>query len=359
MLIKFGGHPMAAGLAVDSQRIPEFRRALSTTVLEMLGGLRDRPGLQIDGYVRLADLSLDLVEDLERLAPFGPGNPSLTLASKGLSLASYTTVGRNGEHLQLIVQDDEGATHKVIWWEGAGSPLPQSRFDLAYVVRASDYRSQRDIQLQWVDVRQIEEHPVGLRYKQPAVEIVDYRRAPNPRKLLEGLLAKDDTQVWCEGDARAEIGGQGRHELSPAKGLVIWTAPPGLAELRTVLERVSPQVVYLFAIDPGFDHPQTFLKRLSGLIKYALRSHDGRVSVASLAAATAQREVTVGKGIAWLAARGDLLVLGEDGNELRLREGNHSASADLPQIVAQLKNLLEETAAYRAHFAQADNETLI
>jgi hypothetical protein len=69
--------------------------------------------------------------------------------------------------------------------------------------------------------------------------------------------------------------------------------------------------------------------------------------------------VTVGKGIAWLAARGDLLVLGEDGNELRLREGNHSASADLPQIVAQLKNLLEETAAYRAHFAQADNETLI
>jgi len=358
MLIKFGGHPMAAGLAVDSQRIPEFRRALSTTVLEMLGGLRGRPGLQIDGYVQLADLSLDLVEDLERLAPFGRGNPPLTLASKGLSLTSYTTVGRNGEHLQLIVQDDDGETRKVIWWEGAGSPLPQSRFDLAYVVRASDYRGQRDIQLQWVDVRQIEEHPAGLRPKPPAVKIVDYRRAPNPLKLLEGLLAEDDTQVWCEGDTEAEIDGQGRHELNPAKVLVIWTAPPGLAELRTVLERVSPQVVYLFAIDPGLDHPQTFLKRLAGLIKYALRSHDGRVSVASLASATAQREVTVRKGIAWLAGRGDLLILGEDGNVLRLREGKHTSSADLPQIAAQLNCLLAETAAYRAHFAQADNETL-
>lgn len=75
MLINFGGHPMAAGLTIDPERIPEFRRALSRTVSEMLGEVKDRAILQIDGYLSLGDLSLDLVEDLERLAPFGPGNP--------------------------------------------------------------------------------------------------------------------------------------------------------------------------------------------------------------------------------------------------------------------------------------------
>ncbi|MCK4471434.1 MAG: single-stranded-DNA-specific exonuclease RecJ, partial [Anaerolineae bacterium] len=158
MLIKFGGHPMAAGLTIDPERIPEFRRALSRTVSEMLpigaGNLHGlRPSLQIDGYLSLGDLSLDLVEDLERLAPFGPGNPPLTLVSRELSLTSHSTVGRTGEHLQLIVEDDEGTDQRVIWWQGAGWPLPQGRFDLAYVVRASDYRGQRDVQVEWVDAR--------------------------------------------------------------------------------------------------------------------------------------------------------------------------------------------------------------
>ena len=65
------------------------------------------------------------------------------------------------------------------------------------------------------------------------------------------------------------------------------------------------------------------------------------------------------QGIAWLAARGHLVVLDEEGDETQLAEGNHVVSDDLPRIAAQLRALLEETAAYRAHFARADKKTLI
>jgi single-stranded-DNA-specific exonuclease len=361
MLIKFGGHPMAAGLTLDPERIPEFRRALSRTVSEMLGEEKDRASLQIDGYLSLGDLTLDLVEDLERLAPFGPGNPPLTLVSRGLSLTSHSTVGRTGEHLQLTVEDDEGTAQRVIWWQGAGWPLPQGRFDLAYVVRASDYRGQRDVQVEWVDARQIEEpRPEGfLKTLQVSIEIVDHRREPNPRKVLENLRGRGDVQVWSEAETRAEVNGQHRYDLKPSKVLIIWTTPPGLTELRTVLEKVSPATVHLFGIDPGLDHPETFLKRLAGLIKYALSSNQSRANISTLAAATAQRETTVRQGIAWLAARGHLVVLDEEGNETQLAEGNHMVSDDLPRIAAQLRALLEETAAYRAHFARADKKTLI
>ncbi|MBC8447144.1 MAG: single-stranded-DNA-specific exonuclease RecJ [Chloroflexi bacterium] len=362
MLEGFGGHPMAAGLSIDPERIPEFRRALSRTVSEMLPvGEGLRPGLQIDGYLPLADLSLELVEQLERLAPFGQGNPPLTLASKGLLLKRHSPVGRNDEHLQLVVEDDEGVAQKVIWWRGVGQPLPQVRFDLAYVARASDYRGQRDVQVEWVDARLIEEVAVALQPQRPAIEVVDHRQVLNPRRVLERLRAQGDVQVWSEAGAKAETAGLGRYELSPAKALVIWTTPPGPTELQTVLDRVSPEVVYLFGIDPGLDQPAKFLKRLAGLIKHVLNSSGGRASISILAQATAQRESTVRVGIGWLVARGHLVKLAEEedenSDEIHLATGRESVSADLPQIAAKLKALLEETAAYRSHFVHADRES--
>jgi len=366
MLVRFGGHPMAAGLTIDSEEIPEFRRALSRTVSEMLADPKGFPkplgSLQIDDYLSLADLSLDLVEDLERLAPFGPGNPPLTLVSKRLSLTSHSTVGRTGEHLQLIVEDEEGTAQRVVWWQGAGWPLPQGRFDLAYVVRASNYRGQRDIQVEWVDACPIEEpRPEGFpKTLRVSIEVVDYRREPSPHKLLERLRAREDAQVWSEAKARAEVAGQGRYELKQSKALIIWTTPPSPAELRTVLEKVAPETVYLFGIDPGLDHPETFLKRLAGLTRYALNSHQGRANVSTLAAATAQRETTVRQGMAWLAARGHLVVLGEDDDEIQLAEGSHVVDPKgFQKPFGSLKTLLEETAAYRAHFGRADKESLI
>jgi len=365
MLVRFGGHPMAAGLAIDPARIPEFRRALSRTIKEMRGEVEGKATLQIDGYLPLAGLSLGLVQELERLAPFGPGNPPLTLVSRGLALKSHSTIGRTGEHLKLIVEDEEGAAQKVIWWQGgarrgAGSPLPQGRFDLAYVVRASDYRGQRDVQVEWVDARPIEAPSVVARPESPAIEVVDYRRAPSPQTLLARLRAREDMPVWAEAGARADVAGQHRYELGPSKRLAIWTTPPGPGELRAVLEKVAPETVYLFGMDPSLD--QKFLERLAGLVRHALNAHQGRVKVSTLAAATAQREATVRAGLAWLVARGHIVVLDEDedkdSDEIHLAAGNQAVSADLPRIAAQLEALLEETAAYRAHFARAGKEAL-
>jgi single-stranded-DNA-specific exonuclease len=359
MLEGFGGHPMAAGMVIDPGRIPEFRRALSRTVLEMLGEVEGRATLQIDGTLSLADLTLDFVGELERLAPFGPGNPPLVLTSQRLTLKSHSPVGRTGEHLQLVVEDEEGTTQQVIWWQGAGSPLPQGRFDLAYVVRASDYRGQRTVQVEWAAARPVEPPAVALRPEPPAVEVVDYRGAPDPHALLERLRVQEDVLVWGEAGARAEVAGRDRYELRPSQALVIWTTPPGAGELRAGLEQVSPRTVYLFGIDPGLDDPERFLKRLAGLTKQALNSNQGRASVPTLAAATAQRESTVRAGLAWLAARGHVVVLGEDGDEVRLGAGRREVSPGLPRIAAHLRALLEETAAYRAYFARGEAGRLI
>jgi len=359
MLVRFGGHPMAAGLSIEPERIPEFRRALLRDPQCFLKPLGAAP-LQIDGYLPLSDLSLDLVEQLERLAPFGPGNPALTLASKELRVESHTPIGRTGEHLRLIVEDEAGVTQKVLWWRGDESALPQGRFDLAYAVQASDYRGQREVQVVWVDARVRSPIP-DLQAPIPGrrLQVVDYRQESHPHTLLERLRGQEQVQVWSEAEARAEVAGRDRRELEPSQTLAIWTTPPGPAELQAALDKVSPERIYLFGKDPDLDRPQPFLKRLAGLTKRATSSNEGWVNVSTLAAATAQREPTVRAGLAWLAASGHVAVLDAEGDEVHLTAGDQTERDDLPQATAQLKALLQETAAYRAHFARADKETLI
>ena len=141
-LIRYGGHSMAAGLSLPADRIFPFRRALSRVVRAQAGDAPIAPSLAIDGYLDLADISLELTTDIERLAPFGNGNPPLTLATRNLKVASRKGLGRRGEHLQVEVEDAQGRRQPVIWWRGARAELPKGRFDLAYTVRASVYKGE-------------------------------------------------------------------------------------------------------------------------------------------------------------------------------------------------------------------------
>ena len=359
MLMDFGGHPMAAGLSISPERIPDFRRALSKTVHEMLVGVTLEPRIGIDGYLSLGDLTLDLVKDLERLSPFGAGNPSIIMVSKGMILKGYTPVGRNDEHLQLEVESPDGSVQQLIWWNGAGWPRPKGKFDLAYTARSSNFRGQQQVQIEWIDAHSWEEPSIQVSPEALRIQVVDYRQKPQPRSLLDHLRAKEEFQVWCEGKAKEELGGQDRYALTPSKILAIWTTPPDASELRSVLERVSPQIVYLFAIPPHTQDLQSFLTRLSGLVKYALTSKGGRVSISSLTANTAQREASVHLGIAWLQAKGHIKSMAEDTEEMLLIPGDQAASADLPRITTQLRLLLNETAAYRTYYSQAEADSLI
>ena len=357
LLASFGGHPMAAGLAIDPERIPEFRRKLSRSVAAELGATAAEPTLTIDGHLPLADLSLDLVADLERLAPFGAGNPRLVLVSPNHTLVSDTTIGRTREHRRLTVEDQLGARAELLWWQGAGWPLPDGRFDLAYSVRASTWRGQRQVQIEWVDARPVPGAPVVVQAARPA--IVDHRRALQPMVLLEQLRSQPNVQVWCEGEARRRLGGQDRSELAPADTLVIWTIPPGRAELQNTLDRSKPEVVVLFADDPGTDQLDAFIQRLAGLAKHALRTADGLVSMQRLAAATAQRTAAVQMGLRWLAGRGHLCIEMEEGDKVQLAAGDGVVSPNLPTATEQLRATLAESAAFRRFFSQADAEMLL
>ena len=150
-----------------------------------------------------------------------------------------------------------------------------------------------------------------------------------------------------------------RYTLSPVTGLVIWTSPPGSHELRDALETVDPEFVHLFSIDPGMDRLESFLKRLAGLVKYALSKNQGQTSIAALAAGTAQQEITVRMGLDWLVNQGHLKVISADDGELSLAEGERDDRAGTDEQAGKLKSLLAETGAFRTYYARAEADLLL
>ncbi|MBE0408125.1 MAG: single-stranded-DNA-specific exonuclease RecJ [Anaerolineales bacterium] len=369
LLTGFGGHSMAAGFSLEAELIPDFRRALSAVVQSMLGEVISPPKLIIDGYYELGDLAFEFVKELERLSPFGPGNPAPILVSTGLTVKQFNPIGRNYEHLRVLVEDKYGQVNKVIWWNGAGwksrDPLENSEpFDLAYVVRTSDYRGQSDIQIEWVDIRPAETAQIEVNGDQLLMEVHDFRGEPDPLDRLKGLLEENEPQIWCEGLDRRMLANLGikssdREELTKSNNLVIWTTPAGRNELMAAIDKVSPSVISLIAVEPQNTQVEPFLRYLAGLCKYAINHTQGKVKVALLAAATSQSKATVRLGISWLEKSGFLAVMNEEAGELSLAKGKQTAVDEHTYLLDQLKELLAETAAYRAFFSTADVDSLL
>ena len=100
LLMGFGGHKYAAGLSVAADSIPLLRERLSAAVMERMGENGFVRTLTIDAPVTFDELTVDLMRDIERMAPYGQGNPEPRLGAKGLEVASLRPVGKN-RHLKL------------------------------------------------------------------------------------------------------------------------------------------------------------------------------------------------------------------------------------------------------------------
>lgn len=112
LLRAFGGHPNAAGVTIEEDQIPRFRERLGQLVAEWTGDTRVPPLLHVDSEVRLEQVNLKLIQELDALHPFGMGNPEPTLAITNLKVVDARVVG--SKHLKLRVRQEQSAPFESI-----------------------------------------------------------------------------------------------------------------------------------------------------------------------------------------------------------------------------------------------------
>lgn len=153
LLERHGGHAAAAGFTVKTTRLGELERRLTGLAEAELGDLALTPSLTVDAEVALGDLSWDLYHQLERLQPFGFGNPTPILVSRHARVLSARAVGSDGRHLKLYVADEKGTSWDAIAFrQGDWIGRIPSWIDLAYVLEMNEWNGRISLQLNVQDI---------------------------------------------------------------------------------------------------------------------------------------------------------------------------------------------------------------
>lgn len=155
LLEDFGGHALAAGFNIREENIPVFRRRMNLCVEEYCGGEPPVSSLEVDVDIRHPEkITLEEVEDLELLEPYGSGNDRPIFALRGAKVENLQAVGQN-RHLKLRLSKD-GCFFDAIFFsvtaEDCGVSLG-SRVDAAFYLQINEFRGVRDVQLQMIDLR--------------------------------------------------------------------------------------------------------------------------------------------------------------------------------------------------------------
>jgi single-stranded-DNA-specific exonuclease len=156
LLVRHGGHAMAAGLTIQPENLEAFRARLNDLARRALKKEELQPPLRLDAEVLLKEITLESLGELDKLKPTGQGNPPVQFLARNVTQSRpLQRMGADKQHVKLWLTDGT-ATHEAVWW-GAGkeASLPVGRIDVAFAPQINEYNGRRSVQLKMLDWKAI------------------------------------------------------------------------------------------------------------------------------------------------------------------------------------------------------------
>lgn len=154
LLVRYGGHELAAGLSVRRADVPALRRRLN----EYAGAHTDAksliPTLTADCEVSMQELSVRLVEEIGRMEPFGEGNPAPAFVIRDVTVRRITPMSA-GKHVRMTVERD-GISMTAVWFGRSAASLPFEEgdpLDLLFRVNLNEFNGVCTLQMILSDAR--------------------------------------------------------------------------------------------------------------------------------------------------------------------------------------------------------------
>ena len=175
LLVRFGGHELAAGLTVRRGDIPEFRARINAYAAARLTAELTAVRYEADFETDVRDLTMQVAEELERLEPFGVENPTPQFILRDAVAQRIIPLGA-GRHVKLSLFKD-GQILQAIWFSHSAAGLPfvtGDTVDVLFQLNINDYQGVRSLQLILQDVRIAEaEARVQLRNLERLAEVLN------------------------------------------------------------------------------------------------------------------------------------------------------------------------------------------
>jgi len=156
ILINFGGHKLAAGITIESNKIPEFKSMINEISQSFIKKDDLHPELKVDAQILLSDINFGLIKDINILEPFGIGNPQPVFCSYKNIISDWRLVGGKKEHLKIKIKEEnrtlEGIGFKL---SSLGNQIFSENkiVNLAFNVELNKWNGTENIQLNIKDIK--------------------------------------------------------------------------------------------------------------------------------------------------------------------------------------------------------------
>ncbi len=157
LLNRFGGHRVAAGFEIKEANIKKLREAIDKIGHRTLTDEDLLPRIEIDGWAELCDVTTNFAYQVEKMQPFGMGNPEPTFAIENAIIDCVSARGTEGQHLNLMLRANQvGRCVSAIWFN-AGEYTTKLRsgdkVDIAGTISLNTYMGTTTAQLKVKDIR--------------------------------------------------------------------------------------------------------------------------------------------------------------------------------------------------------------
>ena len=155
LLIKFGGHELAAGLTIKKELIDDFRKKINNAVNKLKKGEPFYREILVDYKLDNDDNLFSAFNEIKRLEPFGAGNPKPLFVYRGLILKDIKTVGMDGKHLSLNMYNGKEYIRGIGFNMGfiANHIEVNQKIDIICSVEINSWNGEESIQLHIKDLK--------------------------------------------------------------------------------------------------------------------------------------------------------------------------------------------------------------
>ena len=204
LMNKFGGHEQAAGLALNRENIDELRQRVNEIADYNLTKEDLIENIKVEYELSEESATLDLVEDLHKLEPFGLSNPSPRFIMRDLLLTNIFKMGKNKQHLKLIVENEKS-------YECVGFNMAYladdfqvgDKIDVLFQVDENNFNNERKVQFLLKDIRL--SHPKSAVTNDLSIKLFE-KIVPNNKDDLYSInINEEDLLIGVDGDKKINV----------------------------------------------------------------------------------------------------------------------------------------------------------
>lgn len=358
LLARWGGHKMAAGFSIEADKAEAACRGIVAACNRLLAEKSLRARLEIDSLVEPKILDLDLVRELNAMAPFGMANRKPVLCMASQTVTSTRPLGKEAKHSRIMVKDAvSGREFECVMWNTRGRvPQDGEAVDIAFNADINNFGGRERLQLILVDWRR---HGQAVEADQQVEETTSRANTPRFKSLSGAPASSASSSSSSSGSSTAASAGSSPAASAPGSvasptseaaaavrfnfkdlrsfvanpevvkkarakladslivygescpkvpgleftdrtgvtkkdHLLLWQFPPTLKNFQDLIKESGATNIYLVGCeDDELEEASSFIKRLLGLVRYAVNQKEGQVEGDKLAAVMGAGKMSV------------------------------------------------------------------